>query len=416
MEKFKIGPSMGETMKKEVEHEYNLLTKRLLAEGYSAENYPDYVKIPSGYYNEKNPLQNFYGGFEYTRKAINERVYETPCGLLCLGKSAFGGMTWMGVNWEHENDCPVTGCPHDYVNCAVRPEPFASIPVNGACAHHCPVHPTTRPYEYEGSLEQVSDLWELQKEAARLEFLEKHKNACEAQIRFDNQKARWYLRYNPDFCIDHGKHCGFCKCLQKPLGTAVGNIYYDIEIEGRDTSKDGTIFEGERFHKVYKGFQFYDKPVNLVWAEAALKVNKDLILHLIRVNKMPRLVDSMTLYFAEKGEVDLHWEIKNFRVVKRNVRDIDQDLADIDAGISITHVLDETKRVKEAKQEKRKKASMKRLDKLRKKVLTKELDEYEVARAMRKLGEDEYYRLLDEKEQAPVQLTIFDTMDVAAGD
>lgn len=40
--------------------EYNRLTVKLLSEGYTAEKYPDYVKIASGHVSSDNSLDNIY--------------------------------------------------------------------------------------------------------------------------------------------------------------------------------------------------------------------------------------------------------------------------------------------------------------------------------------------------------------------
>ena len=71
--------------------EYNLLTQKLLVEGYTAENYPDHVRLPSGCYG-KDPLQNIYGGFEYTHQYRAWMVFKTGCGLLIKGNSFIGSM------------------------------------------------------------------------------------------------------------------------------------------------------------------------------------------------------------------------------------------------------------------------------------------------------------------------------------
>lgn len=76
--------------------EYNLLTQRLLAEGYTAENYPDYVRLPGGCWG-KDPLRNIYGGFEYTYQYRSQMVFKTKCGLLVKGSSFIGSMSYMGI-------------------------------------------------------------------------------------------------------------------------------------------------------------------------------------------------------------------------------------------------------------------------------------------------------------------------------
>ena len=47
-------------------YEYNLLTQELLLQGYTAEHYPDYVRIGNGRLG-KSSLENSCGGFIYTK-------------------------------------------------------------------------------------------------------------------------------------------------------------------------------------------------------------------------------------------------------------------------------------------------------------------------------------------------------------
>ena len=55
--------------------ELNELTRRLLAEGYTPED------TPPGTCEYKS----YYGGWTYTSQALNQMVFETPCGLLVQG-------------------------------------------------------------------------------------------------------------------------------------------------------------------------------------------------------------------------------------------------------------------------------------------------------------------------------------------
>ena len=45
--------------------EYNKLTTGLLAQGFTADNHPDYVKLPGCIPDKYNPLKNYDGGFVY---------------------------------------------------------------------------------------------------------------------------------------------------------------------------------------------------------------------------------------------------------------------------------------------------------------------------------------------------------------
>ena len=54
-------------------YEYNLLTQELLLQGYTAEHYPDYVRIGNGRLG-KSPLENSCGGFIYTKDYLEKKV------------------------------------------------------------------------------------------------------------------------------------------------------------------------------------------------------------------------------------------------------------------------------------------------------------------------------------------------------
>jgi hypothetical protein len=78
--------------------EYNLLTKKLIEEGYSADNHPSYVFLGING-NDKNPLDNWDGGFIYVRMYAEKIVYKTGCGKFVMGKTCldnFGTMGWNG--------------------------------------------------------------------------------------------------------------------------------------------------------------------------------------------------------------------------------------------------------------------------------------------------------------------------------
>ena len=97
--------------------EYNKLTKELLSAGYTAEHFPDYVQIDSSRLPGDDPLNNVSGGFEYKRWYIDKLVYKTGCGKYVMGRNMISDMSYMGVQWIHENDCPVIRCPYDKSEC-----------------------------------------------------------------------------------------------------------------------------------------------------------------------------------------------------------------------------------------------------------------------------------------------------------
>ena len=61
-------------------YEYNLLTQELLLQGYTAEHYPDYVRIGNGRLG-KSPLENSCGGFIYTKDYLEKKAFMSGCGL-----------------------------------------------------------------------------------------------------------------------------------------------------------------------------------------------------------------------------------------------------------------------------------------------------------------------------------------------
>lgn len=403
---------------------YNKLTERLLSEGYTAERYPDHVMISGSVIDPKDPLGNTEGGFTYKKKYSDTRVYETPCGLLLLGETAISGLGWYGILWSHENDCPYVNCPGGCAKCAKcdkRPAPFGE---GKGFMDFCPVHPADRPYEYEGSVEQLAKEREKRVREDKKKFLKEHPEICARHVGYNAETDTWEVFYDPFVCAKECSGHGHCPMFGKDLAGARGNIYFDIEAEGRDHTKDGTLFDGERFHEIHKGFQFFPSPVNLLGAEMCLKLRKEDLLQRIRYQHMTHLFDSLTLYRAEKGEIDLTVTAVNFRVIKKDVRDLEADLKDIAAGITVEHAVDRDKAAKEEKKRRIENNRKRREEKIRKEILSsKAIDEWGLARAERLLGKEEVQSLMRmrEEELSPkkaeespfVQLTLFQLLESA---
>ena len=129
--------------------EHNELTKKLLAEGYTAENYPDYVILPGSCWgNDK--LQNLSGGFEYKREVSNKFVYKTGCGMYLLGKNAITHMSFMGYSWMHENYIVVTNCPYRKTDCELN-----NPVLNYHKFKHCECRRVNEEYNYDNSVESM---------------------------------------------------------------------------------------------------------------------------------------------------------------------------------------------------------------------------------------------------------------------
>ena len=391
--------------------EYNLLTQRLFKEGYTKENYPSYVK---GY-------DEFYGGFEYKVAYRDNLTYITPCGLHCKGSSAMGGMSYRGINWEYENDCPTIICPLYRRPCNETHEAFRDRGGLG----RCPVHQIDREWTYKGSVEEQQDINDREKERLKEEFIKAHNGrVCEQHMKYDPYKKEWSFHYDPTICA-HG-YCGvqntsfkdgaLCPVLGKAITSEKGNVYYDVRFEGRDYTKDGTLFEGERFVSLIKDVPLYNKPINLEIAKAIAKTGRAHIEFMVRNNS--RWYPSIWLYEAEIGKRDLHWSVENIRAEKKVVRDLMADLEDIDNGVQVTHELDERKRRKEEKSKKKQENKVKKIISLEKKILKNDYEDISIKdrTAIAKYLEPARIKELqkqrkielEEKESKPKQLSLFD--------
>ena len=89
----------------------NDLTKKLLAEGWTRENFP----------HETVFLKNFEN-FGWRWDVSKDMVWETPCGLLVEGRTAAcSDLTYDGVWYCIENGNPLHRCPHEKHNCEHQP-------------------------------------------------------------------------------------------------------------------------------------------------------------------------------------------------------------------------------------------------------------------------------------------------------
>ena len=160
-------------------NKYNLLTKKLLEQGYTADNHPDYVMIGGTMMNKS--LDNFDGGFIYYGWYIYERIFKTPCGMLLKGKFANSGLSWLWKEYNYENDCPWIICPKGECDCQLRDEPFKSQGTGVLC-RHCIVHETDEEWHYEGSCEAERHLLDDQILSM---ILQSNNRICENHMRYD---------------------------------------------------------------------------------------------------------------------------------------------------------------------------------------------------------------------------------------
>ena len=393
--------------------EYNLLTQRLLSEGYTVDHYPDYVQIQSSTLPGDDPLNNLGGGFIFKRAVANECIYKTGCGKYVLGENVNSDMSYMGILWCHENDNPVIRCPYDIPDCPDNDPRLHGTRGGGLCIMcQCVCHKTEESYDYENSIEKADDERQTEKQRKYREYSIAHKGRiCLNHMLFDERTREWRLDYEPQRCarICYSQD-GWCPVLDRQLSRKKGNVYYDLKTS--HTRKDGTLFDGEVVVHIEKGIRYFERPVCMDICEAFIRQNgKNIIWDKYKWN---------TYTTVKLFDPTFQAEILNIRAESRPSRDLMQDLADIQDGIRISHSSDLIKRQKEAKRERRQKTRKKRIEKLEAKILEIGYDSLE-EHSLDKIHADKWLtperieelaklrqqRIRAEQEQ-PVQINLFD--------
>lgn len=396
---------------------YNLLTKRLLAEGYTADNYPkDKVHIAGGYHTASTgPLDNVYGGFEYNRVYSDNFLYKTGCGMYVKGSNVLTHMGYMGEEWCHENDNPVVRCPYDKAECPLNDKRLHGIFGGGLCIQcWCACHKTDEAYDYEHSFEKANQDRKDEERRKYQEYSDAHNGrVCQNHMYYNERTREWNMYYEPAICASMCfAQNGYCPVLGRKLNEKRGNVYYDLKTSGikKQTEAQRSLFDGERWTHIEKGMRVFKNPCSMDICEAFIKVQSDKILSDYKVNHS-------TEYLFDKS---FKAEILNIRAESKPSRDLLQDLQDIRDGIEISHASDNEKQKKEAKKEKRKLAKQKNIERLEKKIIEvgyENLVEYSADRVHadkwltpERLDELEQIRKqkIKEEQEKPVQLSLFD--------
>lgn len=397
--------------------EYNLLTKKLLKEGYTAEQHPDYVKVCRSAWG-KELWQNLAGGFEYTNEHLEKMVFKTGCGLLVKGgRFATGSMSYMGIDWIPENDNPVANCPYRKECCDLK-DPVLGGQRGGAMFKivYCDCHQTTEPYKYEKSLEKVHD--DKNRESRRkYEAFVKSRggHVCRWHTRYNEWTGEWEQDYDPMICAENCIKMGRdCDLTHKPVSEKKGNVFYDVKTS--HVRRDGMLFDGEKIVQIEKGVRLFKTAKSMTICEEAARKCKGEIERRERSRKHAEILIN-------------GWEVEvlNVRAERRESRDLAQDLQDIAAGIEITHASDNEKKKREKKRERRKQAEERKVRKLEKKILKdgyESLEEYSLDRrhADKWLGEERILELeeirrkkIEEEKNQPRQISLFEFWGMEEG-
>lgn len=377
--------------------ELNEVTKELLAQGYSRDQTPPGM----------NAWNNFYGGWTYTYKTQCEQVYETPCGLLVKGSYwSSGTMYFAGREWTMENNCPTISCPYgqklfcDLRHELLRPESHESGTLG--LIFTCDCHRTERPYDYEHSREKVVDEEEAEAERRWKEFaIAHHGRVCKVHSHYNRNTREWSFRYDPYHgCRIQSRGCQYCAVLGKELSGKKANVYYDLKVT-QPVKGYGLLPDEERV-TITKGIKATEKQLPEEVCQAIAKVSCDEIQWYV---DMAHHWDS---YFT-----GAKYEVVNLRAECRDVRDLDQDLADIANGIEVVHKSDVDAAAKEAKREKRTAAEDKRRLALQKKIEASGYDglsDADKRRARKKFSRAEIQHIEKDAEENPIpeQISFFE--------
>lgn len=389
---------------------YNLLTQRLLAEGWTADNHPDYVKVGGGYFGRGDPLDNFYGGFQYTREYRESLTFRTGCGLLVKGSElGFGSMSFNGIDWTVENDCPVITCPLRPDHCEKR---FSSC-LGGAGGggvvkiFQCDLRQTDEPYVYEKSIRKVKHDMDAEQNRQLEDYIRRKKGRyCVWHAHYNYWSKEWKQVYNPMQCARMCQNIGkTCLLTGKEISKKRGNVFYDVRVSW--IHNEGDLFDGQEEVHITRGVRFLDHPTSIAICEQIAKRCRQEI-----VDKEVRRRHADILLHKIKVEVF------NIRAEQRESRDLLQDLSDLRLGIKISYDSDDKKAAKEAKSARRKKAKEARIRRMEKRIIEvgyHNLDDLEKNRALKLLDYDRIEELeaereqrMIEKESEPKQMSLFD--------
>lgn len=402
-------------------HEYNELTKKLLLEGYTADQHPEYVYVGRSFNDKDNPLDNFNGGFEYYRWYLYEKSFRTPCGLMCKGISCISSLSYAGQEWSFENDMATIHCPYHKCDCKKKD---VRLPREGVLKDWCNVHITDEEYRYEGSVEEILKLWEDEIRREKISFGLKHNgHICDNHMYYDRDAGEWKFYYNPGICARlkcNGNQHNFgerdtCPVLGHELCKEKGNVFYDIKITYRRLDLDGTLFEGQMDTRIQKGVRVFDHPVNMDICQNYVNLCKDEIEFKVQSKYHTEL------FFAERYEGrEFSVEVLNIRAEQRESRDLMQDLQDIRNGIYVSYESDDLKSKKVQQREKRQQAKERIIKKMEKKLIEigyENMDLFEQNKACKLIDMDRLDELeeirqqkIKEEQEKPVQLSLFDML------
>ena len=397
-------------MEEKQKFKQNLLTRGLLAAGYTVEDHPHYTVLKDNYGGGKS-MDNYHGGFTFERKWIREQTFRTCCGLLCKGRQCQSGLSCRDISWTFENDRATVCCPYEKPDCSFR---HRYLQRNPSTRFWCEVHMTAEEYRYEGSVEELQKLHEEEIQEKGMEFSrQRGGRVCREHMIFDRDTQEWQMHYDPYRCGE--RRCGgLCPILGHELDEKKGNVFYDLKIRCQRSDLDGTLFEGQVDTSIIRGRKLFSHPVSMDICRVCVKLCQE------RIGRDVRLEYSRQLSNAEYYGKEFSVEVLDIRAERRESRDLVQDLEDIRSGIQVVHASDMEKLEENAKKERREKTQEAAIKRLEKKLLKDgygSLKEFSLDKrhADRWLGEERIAQLErqrnemeKERREQPVQISLSD--------
>ena len=331
--------------------EINDLTRKLLAEGYTEERYPDYVR----------KYDWFYGGFTYKQETKREMTFKTPCGLYCKYESILEGMSYGGYDWSIEYGRAICFCPYSTITTEChKNDPLLEKLSAGALyetMHYCRLERTDECYNYENSVEKQEAINDQVKEQKFKEYTEKVKgHICNLQLHYNRHTQELWQSYHCLICIT--SNCDYCTLRQKELTGKKAHIVYDIKTTG--IIKGIGMIPDEPTVSVSRNHKFTKKPIHEDLASLILKQSRR------EINDRLRSEYHAEIFFGTTKSV----EAVNVRVEKKLKHDIYEDLAFIAEGVKVSYADVTEKKIQETKSQRRAEAQQKKIDSLVKKYIT----------------------------------------------
>lgn len=330
----------------------NLLTERLIREGCDPQDdstWPEDVYSIDGEH------------FVYRWEWKYAKTWAAPCGVMHKGHAHEWGALWAeGTFHCRENNNPLMRCPYPGRKCTHRKEGFP-LGIN------CEFHMTDAPYDEALEINKI----ERDRDEKALQDFEQEKKAHPG---YDypciNALGGGGTRWRPHECIKCLNTCCPARGWMERDLTPV-NIFYDMEEERVDET--GLIRDVRR--TVRKGLKVFEKPVPRTEAEMCLRLwRKDPDNALLPAEMSRKLraysyvgsrdIDLIYRKRYQHQNIHITITIRNIYIEKREVRDLEADLAAVRDGAEVMHESDEQRAAKQQKTDRRRRNEIEKIAKL----------------------------------------------------